>query len=126
LGEKQRRIILDAAKIVEVHVLKLFNAITVDAIAYSIYHLNKFPNKAEEYKSILISDISDSLMNVVIVSIYQGSLKIKKFYTDEALDGLHFITELQSLLLERVKQKRKHDLTSNHSDIILLEKQLKI
>jgi molecular chaperone DnaK (HSP70) len=121
-GEAQRRVILDAAKIADVKIMKLLNSTTAQAICYSMYHRNKLPAEKDKAVDVCFIDFGDSSLNVSITELYQGSIKVKSFASDEHFGGAHFTQALQELLLEMTIKKYKIDPTTNPRAMIRFRK----
>jgi molecular chaperone DnaK (HSP70) len=125
-GEKQRRVVLDAAEICGFNVLKLLNSPTAAAVAYSAFNRTKLPTEADKSVSVLIADIGDSSMNVVVAQLYQGSVEVRGFCTDEHLGGSHFTDAFEEFLLQKTKQKYRLDPSSNPRAMFRFRKSVEV
>ncbi|EAY06355.1 dnaK protein [Trichomonas vaginalis G3] len=112
-SERQRRVILDAAKISCVKIMKLLNSTTAQAICYSMYHRSKLPATKDKAVPVAFIDFGDSSLNVSIAQLYQGAVDIKSFACDQHFGGAHFTAALQELLLEMTMKKYKIDPRTN-------------
>lgn len=117
-GEEQRRVILDAASIVGLKVMKLVNSTTAAAITYAMYHKHQLPNPDKPPVPVAIIDFGDSSLNVAIVNMSQGKIEVKGFSCDEHMGGSHFTQALETYLLSIVQQKYKIDPTTNQRAMI--------
>lgn len=101
-NELQRRVILDAAKIAQIDVIRLLNSTTAAAIVYSMYHQAQFKDTPGH---IAIIDFGDSTLNAAIVKISNKKLDVVSFASDEHLGGSNFTDVLQDYLLEQTISK---------------------
>jgi molecular chaperone DnaK (HSP70) len=99
-------VVLDAAYIAGIKVLKLLNSTTAAAIAYSVFQRAR---TVENAVPVAIVDFGDSAMNVAVVRLWANSLEVKGFWCDERLGGSHFTTALVDWLLEKTRAKYRID-----------------
>ncbi|KAI8458122.1 heat shock 70kDa protein 4 [Phakopsora pachyrhizi] len=115
----QRRAVLDAAEIANLHPLRLINELTATALGYGITK-SDLPLPEEKPRYIAFVDIGHSQYQVAIVAFNKGALVVKGFAYDHNFGGRDLDYALIHHFAEEFKEKYKIDVLSNKKAIFRL------
>ncbi|KAH8916751.1 heat shock protein 70 [Atractiella rhizophila] len=117
--DAQRRAVLDAAEIANLHTLRLINEPTAIALGYGITKTD-LPPPEEKPKHIAFVDIGHSSYSVSIVAFSKGSLTVKGTAYDRHFGGRDIDWALVEHFAEEFKSKYKIDVKSNKKAVFRL------
>eukprot|EP00262_Sarcandra_glabra_P020686 TRINITY_DN837_c0_g1_i2.p1 TRINITY_DN837_c0_g1~~TRINITY_DN837_c0_g1_i2.p1 ORF type:complete len:856 (+),score=226.44 TRINITY_DN837_c0_g1_i2:70-2637(+) len=106
----QRRQVLDAAAIANLHPLRLIHETTATALAYGIY---KTDLPETDQLNVAFVDVGHASMQVCIAGYKKGQLKILAHAFDRSLGGRDFDEVLFRYFAEKFKEEYKIDVFSN-------------
>lgn len=115
----QRRAVLDAAEIANLHPLRLINELTATALGYGITKTD-LPPPEEKPRYVAFVDIGHSQYQVAIVAFSKGSLQVKGFAFDHHFGGRNLDYALIQHFASEFKDKYKIDVLSNKKAIFRL------
>ncbi|UJR17712.1 hypothetical protein I4U23_004610 [Adineta vaga] len=104
----QRRSIKDAARIVDLNVLRLVDESTAAAIAYSIDKRN-----ISVERNILVFDLGGGTFNVSILTLIDGLFEVQSTAGNEHLGGEDFDHRMVQYFVREFELKYSLDLTGN-------------
>ncbi|TDL24717.1 heat shock protein 70 [Rickenella mellea] len=103
----QRQAIKDAGVIAGLNVLRLISAPSLVAIAYEL------DKKVSEARNVLIFDLGGGTLDVSLLTIEEGIVKVEAISGDTHLGGEDFDNRLVNHFVQEFKRKHKKDLSSN-------------
>ena len=106
-NDSQRQATKDAGTIAGLNVLRIINEPTAAAIAYAM------DNKVWGERNILIFDLGGGTLDVLIVTIEDGIIKVISTASREHLGGEDFDNRLVHHFIQEFKRKHKKDLSAN-------------
>ncbi|PLW38260.1 hypothetical protein PCANC_14892 [Puccinia coronata f. sp. avenae] len=115
----QRRAVLDAAEIANLHPLRLINELTATALGYGITKTD-LPPPEEKPRYVAFVDIGHSQYQVAIVAFSKGALHVKGFAYDHHFGGRDLDFALLQHFAAEFKEKYKIDVLSNKKAIFRL------
>jgi len=115
----QRRAVLDAAEIANLHPLRLINELTATALGYGITKTD-LPPPEEKPRYVAFVDIGHSQYQVAIVAFSKGALHVKGFAYDHHFGGRDLDYALLQHFAAEFKEKYKIDVLSNKKAIFRL------
>lgn len=115
----QRRAVLDAAEIANLHPLRLINELTATALGYGITK-SDLPAPEEEPRYVAFVDIGHSQYQVAIVAFRKGALEVKGFAYDHHFGGRDLDYALLQHFAAEFKEKYKVDVLSNKKAVFRL------
>ncbi|WAQ84911.1 hypothetical protein PtA15_5A484 [Puccinia triticina] len=115
----QRRAVLDAAEIANLHPLRLINELTATALGYGITKTD-LPSPEEKPRYVAFVDIGHSQYQVAIVAFSKGALHVKGFAYDHHFGGRDLDYALLKHFAAEFKEKYKIDVLSNKKAIFRL------
>lgn len=110
--DSQRRAVLDAADIANLHALRLINDTTATALGYGITKLD-LPEQDQPPRHVAFVDIGYSDYQVSIAAFNKGKLVIKGTSWDRQFGGRDFDYALAQHFAAEFKSKYKIDVLSN-------------
>jgi len=113
-NHSQRCAVLDAAKIAGLNVLQLISEPTAAAIYYS--YKNNIKNK-----TVLIVDIGGGTFDASVITIDNGTFKVRATAGDTHLGGEDFDNALVEYFIKEIKEKYNKDITTNPDSLIRLK-----
>ncbi|POV94575.1 hypothetical protein PSTT_16776 [Puccinia striiformis] len=117
--DAQRRAVLDAAEIANLHPLRLINELTATALGYGITKTD-LPAPEEKPRYVAFVDIGHSQYQVAIVAFSKGALHVKGFAYDHHFGGRDLDYALLKHFASEFKEKYKIDVLSNKKAIFRL------
>ncbi|EFP79754.1 adenyl-nucleotide exchange factor sse1 [Puccinia graminis f. sp. tritici] len=117
--DAQRRAVLDAAEIANLHPLRLINELTATALGYGITKTD-LPSPEEKPRYVAFVDIGHSQYQVAIVAFSKGALHVKGFAYDHHFGGRDLDYALLKHFAGEFKEKYKIDVLSNKKAIFRL------
>ncbi|KAF2861671.1 heat shock protein 70 [Piedraia hortae CBS 480.64] len=111
-ADAQRRIILDAASIAGIKVLRLINETTATALGYGITKLD-LPAPEEKPRRTVIVDIGHSNYTCSVCEFRKGELKVVATACDRHFGGRDFDQALMKHFREDFQQRFKIDVFEN-------------
>lgn len=115
----QRRAVLDAAEIANLHPLRLINETTATALGYGITKTD-LPAPEEKPRNVVFVDIGHSQYQVSIVAFVKGALQVKAYAYDHHFGGRDLDYALVQHFAEEFKGKYKIDVLGNKKAIFRL------
>ncbi|XP_078153722.1 uncharacterized protein LOC144548886 [Carex rostrata] len=103
-SDSQRRAIKDAGDIAGLNVMQLLDEPTAAAIAY---FLQKVSAKSSREKTLLIFDLGGGNLNVSIVTINEGTIRVQAVVGDTELGGEEFDNNMVCHFVEIMKEKER-------------------
>jgi len=113
-NHSQRCAVLDAAKIAGLNVLQLISEPTAAAIYYS--YKNNIKNK-----NVLIIDIGGGTFDASVITIDNGTFKVRATAGDTHLGGEDFDNALVEYFIKEIKEKYNKDISTNPESLIRLK-----
>jgi heat shock 70kDa protein 4 len=110
--DAQRRVILDAAEIAGIKVLRLINETTATALGYGITKLD-LPGPDEKPRRTAFVDIGHSNYTCSICEFKKGELKVISTAWDRHFGGRNFDKALVDHFRKEFKEKNKIDIYEN-------------
>ncbi|KAJ1700528.1 hypothetical protein LUZ63_000307 [Rhynchospora breviuscula] len=108
-SDSQRKAIKDAGIIAGLNVMQLLNEPTAAAIAY--YH-QKVDTKSPDKKTVLIFDLGGGNLDVSIVTVHKGTLKVLAVVGDTNLGGEDFDNNLVCHFVENFMKEKNRDISN--------------
>lgn len=115
----QRRAVLDAALIANLHPLRLINELTATALGYGITKTD-LPPPEEKPRHVAFVDIGHSQYQVAIVAFHKGALQVKGFAYDHHFGGRDLDYALVQHFAADFKEKYGIDVLSNKKAVFRL------
>lgn len=115
----QRRAVLDAAEIANLHPLRLINELTATALGYGITKTD-LPPLEETPRYVAFVDIGHSQYQVAIVAFNKATLTVKGFAYDHHFGGRNLDYALLQHFATEFKEKYKIDVLSNKKAVFRL------
>ena len=119
--DKQRRALLDAAKIAKLNVLSLINDNTATALA-GIWKSARNMFHATDKQHVMFVDMGHSQFTVSIVAFVQGKLQVVATACDRTLGGRAIDGALVDKFAQEFSEKHKADPRTNPKALIKLTK----
>ena len=110
--DAQRRVVLDAAEIAGIKVLRLINETTATALGYGITKLD-LPSADEKPRRTAFVDIGHSNYTCSICEFKKGELKVISTAYDRHFGGRNFDKALVEHFRKEFKEKNKIDINEN-------------
>jgi heat shock protein 4 len=110
--DAQRRVVLDAAEIAGIKVLRLINETTATALGYGITKLD-LPSADEKPRRTAFVDIGHSNYTCSICEFRKGELKVISTAYDRHFGGRNFDKALVEHFRKEFKEKNKIDIYEN-------------
>jgi heat shock protein 4 len=111
-ADAQRRMILDAAEIAGIKVLRLINETTATALGYGITKLD-LPSAEEKPRRTAFIDIGHSNYTCSICEFKKGELKVISTAYDRHFGGRNFDKAIVEHFRKEFKEKNKIDINEN-------------
>ncbi|MBW0476557.1 hypothetical protein O181_016272 [Austropuccinia psidii MF-1] len=115
----QRRAVLNAAEIANLHPLRLINELTATALGYGITK-SDLPPPEEKPRYVAFVDIGHSQYQVAIVAFNKGALHVKGFAYDHHFGGRDLDYALVQHFASEFSEKYKIDVLSNKKAVFRL------
>ncbi|KAH9811514.1 Hsp70 protein-domain-containing protein [Melampsora americana] len=115
----QRRAVLDAAEIANLHPLRLINELTATALGYGITKTD-LPPLEETPRYVAFVDIGHSQYQVAIVAFNKATLTVKGFAYDHHFGGRNLDYALLQHFATEFKEKYKIDVLANKKAVFRL------
>lgn len=117
--DSHRQAVLDAAKIANLHVLRLINEHTATALAYGIYRSNDFD--AETPTIVAFASMGHTTFSLAIVQFIKGELKVLSEASDRFCGGRDMDEVLIRHFAAEFEAKYKVDPLASKKGIIKME-----
>ncbi|ESO06143.1 hypothetical protein HELRODRAFT_106017 [Helobdella robusta] len=108
----ERACVMNAASIVGLNVLRLFNETTATALSYGIYKQD-LPGTEEKPRNVIFLDVGHSSLQLSACSFNKGKLKMLATVADPELGGLCFDNLLAEYFISEFKKNYKIDVHCN-------------
>ncbi|CAM8948989.1 unnamed protein product [Rhodiola kirilowii] len=108
-NDSQRQATKDAAVIAGLNVLRIISEPTAAAIAYG---LDKKGDSVGE-KNVIVFNLGGGTVDVSLLTIAEGIFQVKATAGDTHLGGEDFDTRMVNHFVEKIKRKKKKDITNN-------------
>ncbi|CAM8954849.1 unnamed protein product [Rhodiola kirilowii] len=108
-NDSQRQATKDAAVIAGLNVLRIISEPTAAAIAYGLDR--KGVSVGE--KNVLVFNLGGGTVDVSLLTIEEGIFEVKATAGDTHLGGEDFDTRMVNHFVEKIKRKKKKDITNN-------------
>jgi len=111
--DRQRRAMLDAARIAGLNPLRAMNDTTATALQYGIYRNKELPEKEEEAIKVLFVDVGYADTTATVVNFSHGKLKVSSAECDDSFGSRDLDNILYKHFAEEILQKYKIDINTN-------------
>ncbi|KAJ1688537.1 hypothetical protein LUZ63_019927 [Rhynchospora breviuscula] len=109
-SDSQRKTIKDAGVVAGFDVLQLLNETTAVTIAY--YLQKKVGAESSDAKTLLIFDLGGGNLDVTIVKIDKGTIKVRAVVGDTNLGGEDFDNNMVCHFVEKFRKEKNRDISS--------------
>ncbi|KAJ4768978.1 Heat shock 70 kDa protein [Rhynchospora pubera] len=109
-SDSQRKAIKDAGVVAGLNVLQLLNEPTAATIAY--YLQKKTGAESSDKKTFLIFDLGGGNLDVSIVKINEGNIKVQAVVGDTNLGGEDFDNNMVHHFVEKFRKEKNRDISS--------------
>ncbi|KAJ3704925.1 hypothetical protein LUZ61_008630 [Rhynchospora tenuis] len=108
-SDSQRKSIKDAGVIAGLNVMQLLNEPTAAAIAY---YFQKFDTDSRDAKTLLIFDFGGGHIDVSIVKVHEGTIKVQAVFGDTKLGGEDFDSNMVCYFVKKFKEAENRDISN--------------
>ncbi|KAJ3704541.1 hypothetical protein LUZ61_008246 [Rhynchospora tenuis] len=109
-SNSQRKTIKDAGVVAGLDVLQLLNETTAATIAY--YLQKKVCAESSDSKTLLIFDLGGGNLDVTIVKVNKGTIKVQAVVGDTNLGGEDFDNNMVCHFVEKFRKEKNRDINS--------------
>ncbi|XP_074265264.1 heat shock cognate 70 kDa protein 1-like [Silene latifolia] len=110
-NDSQRRVTKGAGIIAGLNVIHIINKPTAAAMAYRLD--TKINQNNDDKKKVLVFDLGGGTVDVSLVAIEKGEIKVKAVSGDTHLGGVDFDNKMVTEFVREFKTKHKHDISKN-------------
>eukprot|EP01028_Stygiella_incarcerata_P000153 TRINITY_DN1021_c0_g1_i1.p1 TRINITY_DN1021_c0_g1~~TRINITY_DN1021_c0_g1_i1.p1 ORF type:complete len:839 (-),score=263.30 TRINITY_DN1021_c0_g1_i1:223-2739(-) len=120
-NEKQRRALLNAAKIGGMNCLRLINELTAAAVDYGMFRSDDLPEKEPE--TVLFIDFGHTALSAAVASVKRGELKMRSHASDPNLGSRNVDFMIYRKLAKEFKAKTGIDIDKKPKSRVRLLRQ---